>query len=378
MQHILPAIPIAAGALLIILGLCYKSLKISVGRGEKSGDRMTLLYVLEHISSGKTLRKSLDFLAHNKLLPNKLAVRILELSEAGISLQQFYLLKIMCLLLSAALVLIIGYSNYSYKTRMIIETSDADKTALFGKIIYDRSKYELFRQISEGVGADDLKKTGEPEKYALVEQAAAESLNITDKQILKEYTEWFLNTIEKVNKLRVLNLYSIIIIFAAFLLPEAALIIRWFIRGSVYKREVIKLEYIFELLARVEGIKTLDIIDELEKSSKIYSKFFHEFSQLFKYDKKRGFDYLRTRNIKSLTKVANVLEVYSLSDKEIALQIMEREVMERDEAIIMTADETVDFIDLVAFLSIAPLVYELARLMLDPMLDMVYKAFEFI
>lgn len=138
------------------------------------------------------------------------------------------------------------------------------------------------------------------------------------------------------------------------------------------------LEYIFGLLARVDGIKTLDIIHQLEKSSKVYAKYLHEFAAIFQYDKKRGFDYLKTRNIKSLSKMANVLEIYSLSDKEIALQVLEREVMERDESIIITADETIDLIDLVAFLSIVPLVYELARLMLNPMLDVVYKAFEFI
>ena len=76
--------------------------------------------------------------------------------------------------------------------------------------------------------------------------------------------------------------------------------------------------------------------------------------------------------------MANILEIYTLSDREIALQVLEREVMERDEAIIITADETIDFIDLVAFMSIVPLVYELARLMLNPMLEVVYKAFEFI
>jgi hypothetical protein len=52
--------------------------------------------------------------------------------------------------------------------------------------------------------------------------------------------------------------------------------------------------------------------------------------------------------------------------------------MERDESLLITSEESIDFVDLVAFLSIAPLVYELARLMLSPMLDIIYKAFEFI
>ncbi len=61
-----------------------------------------------------------------------------------------------------------------------------------------------------------------------------------------------------------------------------------------------------------------------------------------------------------------------------AIQILDRETMERDEQMIITAEESIDFIDLVAFLCIVPIVYELARLMLDPMLNMVYKAFDFV
>ncbi len=369
---------IAAGVILLILGLGYKTLKISEKLRGKSGDTITLPHILERMTSGKIIRKPLDLLAGNKLLPNKFQARILELSEAGISLQQLYFLKIICFVLCAAFIFIMGYSNFSYKTKVIIETSGTGANVFYDRGTPDGSKYELFTQILGRVKAGGkFDREGYQEKYALAEQAAAEYLNTSDQQVLKENTEWFLNTLEDVKSLKMISFSNIIIIFFSFLIPEAVLIIRWVIRGSVYKREIIKLEYIFELLARVEGIKTLDIIYELEKSSGIYSKYFHEFSQLFKYDKKRAFGYLRSRNIKSLSNMANILEVYSLSDRETALQIMERGVMERDEAMIMTADETMDFVDLVAFLSIAPLVYELARLLLDPMLDMIYKAFEF-
>ncbi|HEY5586476.1 MAG TPA: hypothetical protein VIK78_18540 [Ruminiclostridium sp.] len=228
------------------------------------------------------------------------------------------------------------------------------------------------------MGRNKLSNTSDTDKYHLVGEAMAECLNSSDNQLLEEKTEWFIKTWGQLQKVRVFKYYHILIILLALFLPEFLLILRWLLRGCVYKKEIIMLEYIFGLLARVDGIKTLDIIHQLEKSSKVYAKYLHEFAAIFQYDKKRGFDYLKTRNIKSLSKMANVLEIYSLSDKEIALQVLEREVMERDESIIITADETIDLIDLVAFLSIVPLVYELARLMLNPMLDVVYKAFEFI
>ncbi|MHB8062596.1 MAG: hypothetical protein ACYDG2_08185, partial [Ruminiclostridium sp.] len=264
------------------------------------------------------------------------------------------------------------------KAKLIVESSGEENSALYQDNSYDQSKYLLYRQIIAGVGRSKLSIASDTEKYNLVEEEIAEYLNTSDQQQLEEKTEWFIKTWGDVQNLRVFKYYHILIILLALFLPELLLTLQWLLRGCVYKKEIIKLEYIFGLLARVDGIKTLDIILELEKSSKIYYKYLHEFAVMFQYDKKSGFAYLKSRNIKSLSKLANVIEIYSLSDKELALQILEREVMDRDESIIVTAEETIDFIDLVAFLSIVPLVYELARLMLNPMLEVVYRAFEFI
>jgi hypothetical protein len=228
------------------------------------------------------------------------------------------------------------------------------------------------------VGRSKLLAADDKQKYYIVKEAISESLKTSDKYLIDKKTAWFIKTWIEAGNVKVINYYGIIIILLSLFFPELLMIMRWLLRGCIYKKEIIKLEYIFELLARVDGIKTLDIIYELEKSSKIYSNYLHEFATMYQYDKQSGFDYLKNRNIKSLSKMVNVLEIYSLADKELALEILEREVMERDESIIITADETIDFIDLVAFLSIVPLVYELARLMLNPMLDIVYKAFEFI
>lgn len=367
------------GALLIASGVLYKAVRPSVYIEREKEGKTPLLFLLERVTKHKIISAPLNFISKNKkTLVNRYLTKILELSEAGISLSQFYFLKFLCLLFFTGLFLAILYSNTAYQAKIIVETSGSDQI-LFGRSeTVDHTKYQLYKQILENIDSRKLSGSIYSEKYNMVEEVMAEQLNTSDRHLLDEKTKWFLDTWQKVKLIGTFHLKHLIVMIPSSFIPDMFFIISWLIKGSVYKREIIKLEYVFELLSKVEGIKTLDIINQLERSSKIYSKFFREFSHLFKYDKVKAFNFLKNRNIKSLTKIANILEIYSRTDKEIALQILEREIIERDEAIIMTADETVDFIDLAAFLSIVPLVYELARLMLDPMLDIVYKAFDYI
>ncbi len=368
------------GLLMVICGIIYKLPGVTTGFQKlKAREAKTISDVLESITSKNIISKILNYLARDKdFFLNKSITRLIELSEAGLNLQQLYFVKFICLILCAILTIVIGYTNTINQTKHIVALSAEEKSALYQDDTYEQSRYELYKKILDGVGKDSLGSATNTEKYYLVEEEIAEYLNTSDEQTIRKKTEWFLKTWTEVQKLSSFKYYYLLIIFTATFLPELLLILRWLLRGCVYKKEIIKLESIFELLARVDGVKTIDIINELEKSSKIYSKYLSKFSAMFKYNKQTAFDFLKSKNIKGLSKMANILEVYSLSDKELAIQILEREAMERDEQMIITAEESIDLIDLVAFLSIAPLVYELTRLMLDPMLDIVYKAFEFI
>ncbi|PYG89137.1 hypothetical protein LY28_00960 [Ruminiclostridium sufflavum DSM 19573] len=378
MLKIYTPILIMTGLLVITCGLIFNPMKASAGK-QKVKAKKLIPVILEYITNRKFIKKILDILARDKnFILNKLESRVLENSDSGIDLQQLYFFKILCFVLCILLTMLIGYTNTINKTKLIVAYSD-ERQALYQSEPYDESKYQLYSIVLAGVGEKKLLASIDTEKYSLVEFKIAEYLNISDEKILKEKTEWFLKVWTEVQNMCCLNYYFYVLIAVpALFLPELLLTVRWLLRRCIYKKEIIKLEYIFELLARVDGVKTIDIINQLEKSSKIYSKYLHMFAAIFQYDKKSAFAYLKDRNIKSLSRMAGILEIYSLSDKEVAIQILDREVMERDEQMLLTAEESIDIIDLTAFLSIVPLVYELARLMLDPMLDIVYRAFEFI
>lgn len=335
--------------------------------------------ILDSIEANKVIKKILDILTqNNELLFNRLETRILELSEVAINLGRLYLIKSICIVSCAALLVAIRYTNVGYEEKLIIQDSGRNVPVFNDNQIQDESQYHFYYMILSRAGKESLERADSTRRYQIVEEKVSEVINSTDRRLIEEKTEWFMNKWQKTRNVPFFKpKYLFIILFSIFI-PDVFLVMRWLVKGALYKKEIIKLEYIFELLAGIEGIKTLDIIYELEKCTKTYSRWLSQFAAIFRYDKKKGFEYLQSRKVKSLSKLADIIEIYSLADKEIALQILEREVMERDEAIIMVADETLDFIDLIAFLSIVPLVYELARLMLSPMLDIVYKAFEFV
>jgi hypothetical protein len=325
------------GICLLFVGIVFKVLKIQQSATRKNN----ISSILDSLVSSRIIRPSLDFITRNKeSFPNKLSLRLIEFSESAINLQKLYFIKLGCTVICTVLIIVIGYTNAAYEMKLIVSS--------------------------------------QPNLYNDSNEKIAEYLNTSDNQLIENNASWFIEKLHQVQDIKIFKFNHFWVLLVSFFLPEMFLLLRWLLRGCVYKKEIIKLEYIFELLARIDGIKTIDIIDQMEKASKIYSATLCEFIRIFKYDKRKGFHYLRNKNIKSLAKLAETLEIYSLSDKEIALQILEREVMERDEAMIITADETLDFIDLAAFLSIVPMVYELVMLMLRPMLDVVYKAFEFI
>ncbi len=380
MLNVLLAIACLTGSILLIAGVLFKAVRISIEKKGVDKQKRNFLNIFDKITESKIISGPLTLISRNKdLWINKYKCKILELSEAGINLKQLYFLKLVSFMLFSTITLIICFSNTSYQSKIIIQTaSDSDGIFISTSQILDKSRYKLYKQTLKHINIKKFEHSSKSVQQSMAEDALAESLNTSDTKVLKDKAEWFVNVWQRTNSLEIFKPKDITLVFLSLFFPEIYFLLKWLVKGAVYKREIIKLEYVFELLSKVDGIKTQDIINQLEKSSKIYSKYLSEFSHLFKYDKNRAFKYLKNKNIKSLSRMANILEIYSLTDKTTAVQILEREIMERDEALIMTADETVDFVDMAAFLSIVPLVYELAKLMLNPMLDIVYKAFQFV
>jgi len=369
------------GCILAVSGLLYKSVKTSMDvKDVASEGSIGILFYIDWILNRKFISIVMNHIVKDRgFFINRYLSKILELSEAGINLKQFYFIKLSVLIVSAALFAAVMSSNINYHTRRIIETLEIETIwAAIGTSPLNKPDYKLYKHIYNKLDSKSLWRKNYQEQHYIVEEVVTKIFNTSDSKEIDEKTKWFLDIFTKTQSIENKYMDYALGILISFCLPDLFLLVKWLIIGAIYKREVIKLEYVFELLAKVDGMKTIDIVRQLEKSSKIYSRYFQEFLQIFSFDKRRAFALLKDKNIKSLANLSGILEIYSMTDKEIAMQILEREIIERDEAVLMTADETVDLIDIIAFLSIVPIVYELAGLMLKPMLDMVYRAFELV
>ena len=149
-----------------------------------------------------------------------------------------------------------------------------------------------------------------------------------------------------------------------------------FIYKGREKRELIKLENIFELLGSIDGKRTIDIIDEMIKSNGSYTNLLKKCRSIFVLNKEEGLSYLRnSTSNKRLIALSDALRVFTFSDKNIAMQIMERQRMENEESSLLTVEEDMDVLDIIAFLSVIPVVYQLANMILMPMIETINQVF---
>lgn len=176
-----------------------------------------------------------------------------------------------------------------------------------------------------------------------------------------------------------LQIYSrklyLAIIFS-FVGPEIFLFVKWLLLGSRYKRDAIRIENIFELLGGINGFGSLQILEELTKVGGAYQETFKGCYERFITNKSVGLEYLKlnARN-KRFSGICDAFRVYTFSDHEISMQMLERQRSDFEEGALMTMEEDMDVIDIVAFISMAPILYELANLVILPMLNSINNVF---
>lgn len=370
---------LSIGTLILVLGLVYRPLRLNkrltIQNPQVRGNG--LIAFLDRICQIPVVTSLIGLLTKNKSWwLNRMLNKELELSETGMALEHLYAVKLLSVLICIMVILGIRATNIEQQKKYIIATSSE---RVYEQVVYDEERYTFYSRISEDVEDKLHKNQKDKESQKIVEAAISQRLKGADKASVREKASWFLQTREKVDSIGFINYKHVLITAGSFLISDFILLVIWLLRGYSYKRELIKLEYILELLAGIDGIKTSEIVLELQKASHIYRKSFAHFLYIFKSDKRQAFNYLKSsaRNT-GMAKLAEVLEIYSLTDKTIAMQILERAAMERDEAAVITADETLDIVDLIAFVSVVPLIYEIAHLMLSPMLDVIYRAFQYI
>jgi len=297
--------------------------------------------------------------------------------DVKITASRLWLYKIICLLVVLAILVMVSFTNISILKQNIMG-SWWQENSFLNSISQDEYKYNVlvYKEVLSRIGEKNLKKLSDEERLRKVNEVLYDDKS--NNQQLRQKTEAFLNAFQTSENVRVITVNLIIATIIAFFLPEIMLFLRKLILGKKYKGEAIKMENIFSLLGSIEDYKTIYIIKDMAFASKIFSKQLNHAATIFYTDKNKSFEYLKESvKERSFVRLVDTMRIYSTVDKKLAMSILERNLKEQEEQLLLSAEEDMDIVDILAFLSVVPIIYEVANLMLSPMLEVVFQAFNF-
>ena len=365
-----------AGIATIIAGLIYRLFP-----KQKGSHYLRITDRINNLASSKLLNPILSAFSGNETgFIHRTAARLLARSESSLSVHGLYLTKLASLILVAMLVIGIRYTNMELTKQAIIARPSTVINIFTGQAAVDyKRNVELYFSVLKSIGKENLQKLDDVKILESAQRVLPEILKMSDPTTVNEQAAMFLETFRKVNSIPLLDYWSLLVIIFSFWLPEAFLLAKRLLLNSMYRKEVIKLENIFELLGSVRGIKTFDILKEMAKASNVYRKHLTLCMEQFKTEKEEALESLKS-SVRStrFARLVDVMRVFSLTDRKLALQILERNRFEQEEDMLITAEEDVDAVDLIAFISIVPVVWLLINLLLKPMLDTIFEVFKYV
>lgn len=367
-----PVILAITGIVLLTAGIIYQSFVLPAGYNDLPDNnkfhRIKMLFQkLERLlapSKDSTLFKYLENVS-DKLDVDTAASRL-------------WLYKLACFLGTFMLLVMISATNTQILKQSLMGTWWQENSYTY-TITKEEYKYNasIYKKVISDIGERNLKKLNTEEKKKAVARELNKGRN--SKEDLSGKADALLSAFQNVQKVNSIDIKLLLTCIIAFFLPEIILIIRKLIVGTKYRREAIMLENIFGLLGSIPEYKTNLVLKDMAHATKIFSRQLNHAATLFYTDKNRAFDYLKKSiRERSFTRLVDTIRVYSTVDKKLALTILERNIKEQEEQLLLSAEEDMDIVDVLAFMSVVPILYEVANLMLNPMMDLVFKAFNFI
>lgn len=368
-------------SLLLGLAVTISGLSYTLYSKQKNVRKIRIPSNINKIASLKFLKPVLDFLAGNRTgFFYRKTHKMLTRAESNLSVQALYLLKLISFILAATVVLFIRYTNVDLARQAIKAKPDYGISIFTGSGTKDYAKnIELYETILKKIGKQDIKKLDDSIIMEKVRKVLPEILKSSDNNTIEEQANIFLTTYKRVRSITLFDWWSVISIIFSFWLPEGFLMVKRLLLVNMYRKEVIKLENIFELLGSVNSLKTSDILNEMAKASSIYKRHLLYCIEHFKTGKEEALESLKAAvHSTRFSKLVDVMRVFSLTDRKLAMQILERNRLEQEEDLLITAEEDVDMADMIAFISIVPVVWLLINLLLKPMLDTIFEVFKYV
>jgi hypothetical protein len=224
-----------------------------------------------------------------------------------------------------------------------------------------------------------MQSLSDPERLGMAQKIFKKLEPKQTDLINKNMAIGFVKMYKSLQNLKIFDWNMLIVLIIAFFIPELFLRIRRVIKSSTYEGEVIKLENIVELLGNTTKFKTIDILREMEEGAQVYKRHISECLNSFGTNKEQALITLRDSvNSIKFRDLIDVLITYSTARKDIALEILNRNMREKEENALLIASEDVDRDDIIAMLSVMPILYYIMQLILQPVVKVVMESFDYI
>lgn len=308
---------------------------------------------------------------------NRFAQKIINKCEISISIEVLYVLKFMVMFCVIIILVLVRFTNVKVL-----------KSALFSNIssslISDNTKPQKcnnnsFEKFFTNINCGEIAGKNEKKDYQEIYYYIKKLFPDTDNEQLSGIVEKVAHTYNAIAQNKSITKYDILIVIIAFMSPEIFFALRRILMHSRHKEEIVKLESVFELLGGIKNFKTINILDEMYQVSKLYKNNIKNCMDRFLMDKNAALEELKA-SVKTnrFKRMIDYIRIYAFVDKMLAIQVLERNRMQNEEEMLLTAEEDVGLMDMIAFSSILPVLLQLTDLLLKPMMATVIKSFNFI
>ena len=303
--------------------------------------------------------------------------RIIDYAEFDISVARMMLIRIVVVLGVAVILTSVRWTNVDMLKIDTLKAS-SDSAGIFGSYANSQDmnteyKFAMYNSILNSIGERKYKSMTQDQKYVAIYALMKVNLRTNNPVVLDKQTRDWVRIVDNVSAVSIFSFLTFICIVFSAIVPDILFIVRGFLLESKYKHEVIRLENVFELLGRVGYLKTDQIISELTKASSVYKRILINFAADFGANKNLALKNLRVqaRNVR-FAKLVDVIRIHT-EDRQVAREVLTRSKNEKDDLLYLRAQEDLDIIDLCAFASMLPVLWEVSNLFIKPLMNAILK-----
>lgn len=369
--------------IILAIGIVFIFTGLLINKYPKAGWYLLLKdkNILTAIFESKPVSSFLSLFEKNKKgVLYRTSKTIIDYSESDMPIKKLYFYKIISVILVFICIFVVRYTNLNAIKDSII-AKPAQKYSVFdvgGETDFQYNA-NLYKSVIHKIGSDSLKKMNDDEKRLAIKKALPSLMNTNNPEALDNRTEILVDTINRVNSVHIFDWKVVLILILSIWIPELILLLKKLFLTSLYRKEIIRMENIFELLGNINEITTSQIIEEMRNTTKAYKKHLNLCLEQFSQDRKIALETLKNAVKNSrFTILVDELRVFSLVDRKTAMTILSRNKKDKEEDSLLLSEEDIEMSDIIALLSITPIVYEILNLLLKPMVDLSFQAFKLI